>query len=94
MAIFLSASLIERVVAALLEGGYSPETPAAVVYRASWEDELVVRARLKDLAERVEAQGIKRQALILVGDFLDPPGKGAPSKLYDREFKHEFRSPG
>ncbi|MBI4187486.1 MAG: precorrin-4 C(11)-methyltransferase [Chloroflexi bacterium] len=92
MAVFLSASLIEEVVAELLEGGYPPETPAAVVYRASWEDEMVVRAGLKDLAQRVKALGIKRQALILVGDFLDSKGKSAPSRLYDRGFKHEFRS--
>lgn len=92
MAIFLSASLLERVVAELLEGGYPAETPAAIVYRASWKGEVVVRARLKDLAERVKALGIKRQALILVGSFLDAKRKRPRSRLYNREFKHGFQS--
>ncbi|MDP6576302.1 MAG: precorrin-4 C(11)-methyltransferase [Dehalococcoidales bacterium] len=91
MAIFLSASLIEKVVAALLEGGYPAETPAAAVYKASWEDEMVVRAPLKRLTEQMKELGIKKQALILVGDFLSPEAKGRRSKLYHQEFKHEFR---
>jgi len=91
MAIFLSASLIEEVVAVLLEGGYPAETPAAAVYKASWEDEIVVRAPLKRLAERVKELNIKKQALILVGDFLSTEAKERRSKLYHEEFKHEFR---
>jgi precorrin-4/cobalt-precorrin-4 C11-methyltransferase len=69
----------------LLEGGYSDKTPVAVVCRASWEDEIVVRSSLKDLAEKVEALGVKKQALILVGDALKPKlseGKIYRSKLY------------
>ncbi|MBL7209103.1 MAG: precorrin-4 C(11)-methyltransferase [Dehalococcoidia bacterium] len=92
MAIFLSASLVESVVAELLEGGYPAETPAAVVYRASWEDEIVVRTTLKSLAEQVKALGIKKQALILVGDFLNSKGKGMRSQLYNEGFRHEFRT--
>ena len=85
MAIFLSVSLLDRVVAALIEGGYPAETPAAVVYRASWQDEKVVRASLQDLAESVAELGIKRQALILVGNCLNPPGERTRSRLYDKE---------
>lgn len=88
MAIFLSASLIDEVVAALLRGGYPAETPAAVVYRASCEDEIVLRAPLGGLAERVKGSGISKQALILVGSFLDP-GKSRRSRLYDKEPKGE-----
>ncbi len=91
MAIFLSVSLIEEVVAELLEGGYSAETPAAVVYKASWEDEIVVRAPLARLAERAKELDIKKQALILIGDFLRPEAKGRRSKLYHKDFKHEFQ---
>jgi precorrin-4/cobalt-precorrin-4 C11-methyltransferase len=91
MAIFLSVSLIEEVVTALIEGGYSAETPAAVVYKASWEDEIVARAPLKYLTERVKELGIKKQALILVGNFLSPKVKGQRSKLYHKEFNHGFR---
>ncbi len=89
MAIFLSASLAEEVVAELLSAGYPPDTPAAVVYRATWPDELVLRTTLKKLAQRVKASGIQKQALILVGDFLNSRGKGRRSRLYDRGYKHE-----
>lgn len=91
MAIFLSVSLIDEVVAALLEGGYSEETPVAVVYRASWKDEVTLRTPLKSLVERVKELGIRRQALILVGKFLNTKEKRQRSKLYDRGFKREYR---
>jgi len=82
MAIFLSASVIEKVVAELLAGGYHPDTPAAVVYRATWKDELVLRTTLSNLVERVKASGIRKQALILVGAFLGSKGKRRRSRLY------------
>ena len=91
IAIFLSASLVENVASELIQGGYNQDTPAAVVYRASWEDELVIRTTLRHLAERVRQAGIKKQALILVGEFLEHPGKGLRSKLYDKKFKHGCR---
>ena len=91
MAIFLSASLIEKVVAELLAGGYHPDTPAAVVYRATWKDELVLQTTLRNLVERVKASGIRKQALILVGAFLNSREKYLRSKLYNRGFKHECR---
>jgi precorrin-4/cobalt-precorrin-4 C11-methyltransferase len=87
MAIFLSASMIEKVVAELLAGGYHPETPAAVVYRATWQDELVLRTTLNNLVEQVKASGIRKQALILVGAFLDSKKKHRRSKLYNRGFE-------
>ena len=87
MAIFLSASLIERVVAGLLAGGYPPETPAAVVYKASWQDEVMLRTTLKKLVAEVKASGIKKQALILVGAFLGAKEKKPRSKLYSRGFR-------
>ncbi|MFH1650516.1 MAG: precorrin-4 C(11)-methyltransferase [Chloroflexota bacterium] len=91
LAVFLSASLVEKVAAELLSGGYHAETPAAVVYRASWPDQQVLRTTIKDLAADVKAAGIKKQALILVGDFLDPAKLKQRSKLYNRDFKHEYR---
>lgn len=91
MAIFLSVSSIEAVVAELLEGGYPPETPAAVVYKASWQDEMVLRTTLNNLTDRVKASGIRKQALILVGSFLGSKEKAKHSKLYDESFKHEYR---
>ncbi len=90
LAIFLSASMVEEVVAELLAGGYPPATPAAVVCRATWKDEIVLRTTLDKLVERVKASGIRKQALILVGRFLNPE-EGSRSKLYDKNFKHEYR---
>ena len=91
MAIFLSASLIQEVVAELLAGGYHPDTPAAIVYRASWEDEIVVRTTLNNLAEQMKTSGIRKQALILVGAFLNSKDNNLRSRLYDKDFKHEYR---
>lgn len=91
MAIFLSVSSIEAVVAELLEGGYPPETPAAVVYKATWQDEIVLRTTLSSLVDGVKASGIRKQALILVGRFLDSKEKGRRSRLYDENFRHEYR---
>ncbi|WP_457555436.1 precorrin-4 C(11)-methyltransferase [Candidatus Pyrohabitans sp.] len=88
MVIFLSASHIEEVVKQLLRS-YPPATPAAVVYRASWEDEMVIRSCLGEIAPLVERAGIRRSALILVGDFLEKQGER--SRLYNKEFTHGFR---
>lgn len=91
MAIFLSASMIKDVVAELLVGGYRPGTPAAVVYRVSWEDEIVLRATLDTIAERVKTAGITKHAIIFVGEFLNSAKQVARSKLYDGSFKHGSR---
>jgi precorrin-4/cobalt-precorrin-4 C11-methyltransferase len=90
MAIFLSTSLVDKVTTELLAGGYPPETPVAVVYRASWKDQKIVRARLCNLVESVSKSGITRQALILVGDFLEAAPE-ARSRLYNADFSHGYR---
>jgi precorrin-4/cobalt-precorrin-4 C11-methyltransferase len=89
MAIFLSAAKPRALQEELLEGGYPPETPCAVVYRASWPDEEVFECRLEDLADRIRAAGFTRQALILVGPGL--AAGGTRSHLYSPEFSHMFR---
>jgi precorrin-4/cobalt-precorrin-4 C11-methyltransferase len=91
LAVFLSVSMIEQVQSELQAGGYPAETPAAVVYRASWPDQKVLRTTLDKLAGSVKEAGITRQALILVGRFLQAKEKQAKSKLYDRNFKHGYR---
>lgn len=90
MAIFLSIARPQDLQADLLTGGYSPDTPCAVVHRASWPDELVLRCRLDELAERVRAAGIDRQALVLVGPGLDDAD--TRSHLYDPAHGHRFRA--
>ncbi|ABQ24257.1 precorrin-4 C(11)-methyltransferase [Geotalea uraniireducens] len=93
LVIYLSVSMIDRVVAELLEGAYTAETPVAVVAKASWPDEQVVEGTLADIAGKVQAAGIGKQALILVGDVLKARREGlkAKSLLYDKGFSHEFR---
>jgi precorrin-4/cobalt-precorrin-4 C11-methyltransferase len=95
MAIFLSVTAVERVVEELRAGGYPPETPAAVIYRATWPDELVLRGTLAGIAGQARAAGLKRQALILVGQAIDPAIRrvavGLRSGLYDPSHAHIFR---
>jgi len=93
LVIYLSVSMIEKVVAELLQGAYGPETPAAVVAKASWPAEQKVERTLADIAGKVRAAGIDLQALILVGDVLAARRQGlkAKSLLYDKGFEHGFR---
>jgi precorrin-4/cobalt-precorrin-4 C11-methyltransferase len=90
LALFLSAGLLDEAVAALVPA-YGPECPAAIVHRASWPDEKVVRGRLADVADLARAHGIGATAMVLVG-----PALGASdfpdSRLYAAEFGHGFRA--
>jgi precorrin-4/cobalt-precorrin-4 C11-methyltransferase len=89
MAIFLSAAKPRALQEELLAGGYAPQTPCAVVYRASWPDEKVIECPLRELADRIREAGFTRQALILVGPGLR--ARGARSHLYSPGFSHMFR---
>lgn len=93
MVIYLSVGMIEAVVTELLAGAYGPETPAAVVCRASWPDEQIIEGTLATIAGQVRQAGIDRQALILVGDVLAARREElkARSQLYDDQFSHGFR---
>ena len=89
LCIFLSVSDMEKLCRKLLAAGRSPDTAAAVVYRASWENELIVRGTIGDIAAKVAEAGIKRQSMIVIGDVLRKDG--ALSKLYDSEFATGYR---
>ncbi|HOQ18428.1 precorrin-4 C(11)-methyltransferase [Methanothermobacter thermautotrophicus] len=89
MCIFLGVHMIGDVAEKLMTH-YPPDTPVAVVKRASWPDEEVVRGTLSDIAERVRAAGISKTAMIIVGRVLEP-GDFKASKLYDAGFSHEYR---
>lgn len=89
MVIFLSTGMLEKLSEELIKGGYEPETPAAIVYKATWDDEKVVRTTVKDLAESAAKNNITKTALITVGGFLSSAYER--SKLYDPTFTHEFR---
>lgn len=89
MVLFLSTGLLEGLQNELLAGGYAPETPAAIVYKATWPDERQFRCRLCDLARTAKENGITKTALIVVGEFLGD--RYDRSKLYDPTFTTEFR---
>lgn len=89
MVIFLSTGMLKELSERLISGGYSPDSPAAIVYKASWKDEKIMRCTVAQLAETAEKNGIKKTALITVGDFLGDDY--ALSKLYDKTFETEFR---
>lgn len=88
MAIFLSISMIDKVVDKLKKG-YGKNVPIAVIERATWEDERVILGTLDNIAEKVKEAKITKCAQILVGNFIDC--KYEKSKLYDKSFTHEFR---
>lgn len=89
MVIFLSTGMLEELSQRLIAGGYAPETPAAIVYKASWKDEKVCRCPVKELANTARENGISKTALIAVGGFLGEDYQ--LSKLYDAHFETEFR---
>lgn len=89
MVIFLSAGLLESASAELIAGGYSPDTPAAIVYKASWDDQRIVRCTVSELAERAAESGINKTALICVGGFLGSDYE--LSRLYAADFSTGYR---
>lgn len=90
MAIFLSVQMISEVVKKLLVY-YSPDTPIAVVQRATWKDEKIVLGNLSNIEEKIKKEGINKTAQILVGRFLEEKSDYSKSKLYDKYFTHEYR---
>ncbi len=95
MVIFLSAGMVERVQEELLQA-YPEDTPVAIVEKASWPDGRVFRGRLKELADICINAGIKRTALIYIGDVLKASLSGEDltgrySRLYSSDFEHSFR---
>ncbi len=90
MVIFLSSGMLEKLEQELIRGGYKKDTPAAIVYKASWPDEKVVRCTVGTLAENAQKYGINRTALITVGDFLGCEYER--SELYNPTFAHGYRA--
>jgi len=92
MAIFLSVGMIEKVREELLQG-YSPETPVVIIEKATWPGQKVIRGELQDMVSLVKDAGIKKTALIYVGESLraSESSLGKESKLYHKDFKHEYR---
>lgn len=94
MVLFLSVRRPHELQADLIEGGYAPDTPCAIVFRASWPDELVLRCRLEELAGAIRGAKITTQALVLVGPALDVNARAGRSHVYDPGYGHRFRPLG
>jgi precorrin-4/cobalt-precorrin-4 C11-methyltransferase len=89
LCLFLSIHKIKDVVKKL-SLHYPIETPVIVVYKASWKDEKIIRGNMETIAEKVEAEGIRLTALILVGAVFDTKDF-RDSRLYSKEYSHLFR---
>jgi precorrin-4/cobalt-precorrin-4 C11-methyltransferase len=90
MCIFLSVSMMDEVAGELMAGGYPDDTPVAVVEKATWPEERIVRGRLADIALRIREAGMKKTAMIIVGQALGD-AKSAESRLYASGFSHGCR---
>ncbi len=89
LVLFLSAGQTAQVQKALLQGAYTEATPCAIVYKASWPEEKILRGTVGTLPEMAEQNGITQTALIVVGDVLG--NDYALSKLYDKHFTTGYR---
>jgi len=89
MILFLSTGLLKDLQAELIAGGYAPDSPAAIVYKASWPEERIFRCSVGELCETAAKNGVTKTALIVVGGFLGDTYDR--SKLYDPGFATEFR---
>ena len=90
MVFYLSVHLLPKMVREAVAGGYPKSTPAAVVYRASWKDQKVVRGTLSDIGKKTREQKITRTAIVIIGDVVEPESYEY-SRLYDRKFSHGYR---
>ena len=89
MVCFLSTSLSEKLQADLLEGGYAPDTPVAIVYKATWPEEKIFRCTVENLHKTVKDNGLYKTSLIIVGHCMGD--KYLRSLLYHPGFTTEFR---
>lgn len=90
MVVFLSTGMLKELSARLIEGGYTADTPAAIVYKATWEDEKAFICTVGTLAETAEQNHITKTALMIIGDVVTHSHYNR-SELYNPAFTTEFR---
>ena len=90
MIFYLSVHLISAIVKESLKGKCPKSTPVAVIYRASWKDEKIIKGTLEDIVSKVRHEKITRTAIVIIGDIVSPKHYEY-SKLYDKTFSHGFR---
>jgi len=87
---YLSIQLISKLITEAIKGGYKKSTPVAVVYRASWPDQKIIKGTLEDIAKKIKEKKITRTAIVIISDVIDPKTYEY-SKLYDKKFSHGYR---
>ena len=90
MAIYLSTGMLGELAKRLIKGGYEPDTPAALIYKATWPEEQAFVCTIDSLAHTAETHGITKTALVLVGDVISHQHY-AKSRLYAADFETEYR---
>ena len=90
MAVYLSAGMMTELAERLMAGGFEPDTPAALVYKATWPEEEAYVCTVQELPRVAEEHHITKTALVLVGDVI-AHRKYAKSRLYAPDFETEFR---
>ncbi|KER06457.1 putative cobalt-precorrin-4 C-methyltransferase protein [Marine Group I thaumarchaeote SCGC AAA799-E16] len=87
---YLSVHLLSKLVTEAIAGGYKKSTPVAVVYRASWNDQKIVKGTLGDIVKKIKEEKITRTAIVIISDVINSESYEY-SKLYDKEFSHGYR---
>ena len=90
MAVYLSAGMLDKLTDELIKGGYPPETPAIIAYKATWDEEKYISCMVSTLCESARSENITKTAVVLVGDALRHSGYSR-SKLYDPGFSTGYR---
>lgn len=90
MIFYLSVHLLSHIVEESLAGGYKKSTPVAVIYRASWKDQKIVKGTLGNIAKKVKDEKITRTAIVIISEVIDSTTYEF-SKLYDKKFSHGYR---
>ena len=87
---YLSVHLVSTLVKEAIAGGYKKSTPVAVVYRASWPDQKILKGTLGDIAKKIKEEKITRTAIVIISNVIDSESYEY-SKLYDKKFSHGYR---
>lgn len=87
---YLSIHLLSKLVKDSILGGYKKSTPVAVVYRATWDDQKIIKGTLNDIEKKIKKEKITRTAIVIISDVINPKSYEY-SKLYDKEFSHGYR---
>jgi len=82
--------LLSNLVKEAIVGGYKKTTPVAVIYKASWKDQKIIKGTLETIAKQVKDEKITRTAIVIISDVIDPETYEY-SKLYDKKFTHGYR---